>query len=229
MKRHRTDMTMSRAVAKEVVLNWLAPNATRWVVSRNSTSRLASVGSEHAHFSVMSSMTPHLPQAPRCPRPCELATPSSLSSVFISMTLMDAYAKTNRLELVLQVLGKMPSRNVVLRTMHVASLVRGGQWHYTLFPLVWPTTPMPTRACSRRCPRPHPRSLTSSATRGIEHAVNHASLPCTHMFSYHHFCNLFVSLLCSAHEKWNIVASSLTLKGSARKSSRTCQTRTRGS
>jgi pentatricopeptide repeat protein len=195
MKRHHADTTMSHAMAKEVVLNWLAPNAARWVVSQNSTSRLASAGSERAHFSVMSSMTPHLPQAPRRPRPRELETPSSLSSMFISMTLMDAYAKTSHLELVLKVLGKMPSRNIVSRTMPVASLVRGGQWHYMLFPLVWPMTPMPTRSWSRRCPRPRPRSLTSLATCGIEHAVNHASLLCTHMSSYRHFCNLFVSLL----------------------------------
>ncbi|ONM03200.1 hypothetical protein ZEAMMB73_Zm00001d031605 [Zea mays] len=124
MKRHHADTTMSHAMAKEVVLNWLAPNAARWVVSQNSTSRLASAGSERAHFSVMSSMTPHLPQAPRRPRPRELETPSSLSSMFISMTLMDAYAKTSHLELVLKVLGKMPSRNIVSRTMPVASLVR---------------------------------------------------------------------------------------------------------
>nr|ACG29174.1 hypothetical protein [Zea mays] len=39
------------------------------------------------------------------------------------MTLMDVYAKTSRLELVLQVLGEMPSRNVVSRTMLAASLV----------------------------------------------------------------------------------------------------------
>jgi hypothetical protein len=70
---------------------------------------------------------PHLPQAPRRLHPRELATPSS--PLFM-------YAKTSRLELVLQVLGEMPSRNVVSRTMLAASLVRGGQRHYTLFPPV---------------------------------------------------------------------------------------------
>jgi hypothetical protein len=56
-----------------------------------------------------------------------------------------------------------------------------------------------------------PRSLTYSATRAIEHAVNHASMPCTRMSHYRYFCNLFVSLLWSVHEKWNIVASSLSI------------------
>ncbi|AQK95170.1 hypothetical protein ZEAMMB73_Zm00001d010883 [Zea mays] len=123
IQRHCADTTTSRAVVKEVALNWLATKATRWVVSRNSTSKPASTGSERAHSSVMRPTTPHLPQAPRRPYPRELATPSSPSSVFISMTLMDVYAKTSRLELVLQVLGEMPSRNVVSRTMLVASLI----------------------------------------------------------------------------------------------------------
>jgi pentatricopeptide repeat protein len=83
-------------------------------------------GSERAHSSVMRSTTPHLPQASRCPRPHELPMPSSLSSMFISKTLMDAYTKTSRLKLVLQVLGEMTSRNVVSRTMLVASLARAG-------------------------------------------------------------------------------------------------------
>jgi pentatricopeptide repeat protein len=52
--------------------------------------------------------------------------PSSLSSMFISKTLMDAYTKTSCLKLVLQVLGEMTSRNVVSRTMLVASLARAG-------------------------------------------------------------------------------------------------------
>jgi pentatricopeptide repeat protein len=52
------------------------------------------------------------------------------------MMLMDVYAKTNQFKVVLQVLGEMPSRSVVSWTMLAASLVRGGQRHYTLFPPV---------------------------------------------------------------------------------------------
>lgn len=57
---------------------------------------------------------------------------SSLPSVFVSTALADAYAKAGRLDLALQVLDEMPSRNVVSWTTLVASLARAGRRHDAL-------------------------------------------------------------------------------------------------
>ncbi|PWZ12955.1 hypothetical protein Zm00014a_038264 [Zea mays] len=127
----------------------------------------------------MSSTTPHLPQAPRRPRPHELATPSSMSPVFISMTLMDAYAKTSRLELVLQVLGKMPSRNVVSRTMLIASMDAGEGWTAALHALS-SSVAHDSHACTVALTAMSSSSSKKSiffGTHGIEHTCASPSCP----------------------------------------------------
>ncbi|TVU20165.1 hypothetical protein EJB05_36363, partial [Eragrostis curvula] len=57
---------------------------------------------------------------------------SAVSSVFVSTSLADAYAKAGRLERALKVFDEMPVKNVVSWTTLVASLARAGRRHDAL-------------------------------------------------------------------------------------------------